>query len=306
MVAFKYVRLVLAAALLGSMLVALGITCDFSTSDASTKAQQEERQLESLIPKHIPLGLKIRKEKEKEFKDLGNERWAHDFELEVTNTGDKPIYAFYLLLILDVKDSLGQRVVAPVYYGRTELGDHRVKATPDDVPLKPGESCFLKIHPGQLGAWDMIRKEEGRPYPKKIQVKLEGLSFGDGTGYMGNDGILVPRKPSEQSNLSRCAPQQAREGPKLADWRVAIRDYRAPTAKNIPAIFLPVNFFVANIPQPKLLDPQPVFDNCCPTGCTSLITRREKACYNCPEQTRLTISFSENRSEDVKRCFNSG
>jgi hypothetical protein len=120
--------------------------------------------------------------------------------LEATNTGDKPIYAFYLLLILDVKDSSGQRVVAPVYYGRTELGDYRVKAIGDDVPLRPGESCFLKIHPGQLGAWDMIRKEEGRPHPKKIQVKLEGLSFGDSTSYMGNDGTLVPRKIGEQSN----------------------------------------------------------------------------------------------------------
>src|SRR5207247_2496002 len=145
------IRLLLATALLSSMLLTLAITCNLGTGGASVKAQ-EERQLENLMPKHIPLGVKIKKEKEKEFKDLGNERWAHDFELQVTNTGDKPIYAFYLLLILDVNDSAGQRVVAPVYYGKTEFGDHRVKASPDDIALKPGESCVLKIHPGQLGA----------------------------------------------------------------------------------------------------------------------------------------------------------
>src|SRR5689334_18813693 len=57
--------------------------------------QENERQLEDQIPKHIPIKIKIKKEKEAGFKDLNNERWAREFELEVTNTGTKPIYAFY-------------------------------------------------------------------------------------------------------------------------------------------------------------------------------------------------------------------
>jgi hypothetical protein len=51
MITPQYVRLALASTLLGSMLVALAITCNVSTSDASIKAQQEERQLENLMPK---------------------------------------------------------------------------------------------------------------------------------------------------------------------------------------------------------------------------------------------------------------
>src|SRR2546423_609332 len=58
-------------------------------------ASQNERQLENLIPKHVPLDVKLTKEKEKAFKDLKNENWARDFELEITNTGEKPIYTFY-------------------------------------------------------------------------------------------------------------------------------------------------------------------------------------------------------------------
>jgi hypothetical protein len=197
----KYIRLLLATALLSAMLLTLAITCNLGTGGASVKAQ-EERQLENLMPKHIPLGVKIKKEKEKEFKDLNNEKWARDFELEVTNTGDKPIYAFYLLLTLDIKDQNYQDILAPVYYGRTELGDLRVKATTDDVPLNPKESIVLKLHPGMLDAWDIIKRKENWRLPKKIRIKLTGLNFGDGTGYMGNNGILLPRKIDSYSNLT--------------------------------------------------------------------------------------------------------
>jgi hypothetical protein len=247
-VRLEYVRLVMVVALLGSELVALAITYNLSTSDASVMVQHGDRQLENLIPKNVPLGIRIRKDKEKEFKDLGNEKWAHDLELEVTNTGDRPIYEFYLYLILDVKDSSGQNVMAPVYYGRAELGDHRVRATPEDVPLKPGESCILKIHPGQLEAWDIIRREEGRPYPKKISVKFEMLSFGDGTGLMGPDGRAVPRRPGTQPNLTQCLPNQSRGEPAF-DWHLSISNNRREQARglNIPANFLPVNFWSAGL-----------------------------------------------------------
>jgi len=187
---------------------------------ASLRSQlpKEERQLENRIPPHVPIKIKIKAEKEKAFKDLDNENWAHDFELEVTNTGNKPIYQFYLLLVTDVKASAGFRIVAPVYYGRKELGTISTLATPDDIPLKPGESVILKIHPGQLDAWDYMRRTEKRPHPKRIEVKLEGLSFGDGTGYGGEGGVALPRKLPEESNRSRCAPQQNRSGPRSLEW----------------------------------------------------------------------------------------
>jgi hypothetical protein len=54
--------------------------------------EKEERQLEDAIPKHVPIKVKIKAEKEKAFKDLHNEKWLRDLEIEVTNTGTKPIY----------------------------------------------------------------------------------------------------------------------------------------------------------------------------------------------------------------------
>jgi hypothetical protein len=214
MPSLKLIRLILAAAVCGSLILVLVLTFKPNTINVLAKTQQDERKLENEIPKHVPLRIKIRKEKE--FKDTKSENWAHDFELEVTNTGEKPIYEFYLDLILDVKDSTGQNVSAPVYYGRAELGDHRVKATERDLPLKPGESCVLKIHPGQLGAWDIIRRKESRPHPRTIRIKFVTLSFGDGTGLMGPDATPVPRKVAERSGLARCAPQNSRNG--MCTW----------------------------------------------------------------------------------------
>ena len=156
----------------------------------------EERSLEDQIPKNVPVKIKIRKEKEKAFKDLKNEKWARDFELEVTNTGNKPIYELYVLLITDIKATAGYRVLTTLYYGRSELGTISTLATRDDIPIMPGESTILKIDPGQIEAWEIKTREEHRPFPKKIQIKFQVLSFGDGTGY-GPGGIALPRNLTE-------------------------------------------------------------------------------------------------------------
>jgi hypothetical protein len=124
---------------------------------------------------------------------LKNEKWAREFELEVTNTGTKPIYALDLLVLTDDTAAAGSPVVFPLYYGRNELGDIRTKAEPTDVPIKPGESVSLQIHPGILDAWDYKRKSENRPFPKRLEVKFQFLNFGDGTGYVGSDATALPR-----------------------------------------------------------------------------------------------------------------
>ena len=171
-----------------------------------TLPQEEERQLEDLIPKHVPIKIKIKKEKEAGFKDLNNEKWAREFELEVTNTGTKPIYALDFHVWTEVKTASGSRVMFPLYYGRDELGDIRTKAEPTDIPIKPGESISLEIHPGILNAWDYARKKENRPLPKHLEVKFQFLSFGDGTGYIGTTAAPLPRKTPEDGGLAACQP----------------------------------------------------------------------------------------------------
>ena len=159
----------------------------------------QERILENKIPEHIPVRIKIRKEKEKSFKDLNNEKWLHElefeitntgkwareFELEVTNTGDKPIYYVYLDLVTDVKMA-GMPLIFSLQYGRAGLGDLVSKARADDVAIKPKETYGFKLHEGQIPAWEKSITQGRHPDATKIRVLLYGLSFGDGTGYFGN------------------------------------------------------------------------------------------------------------------------
>lgn len=126
-------------------------------------------------------------------RDLNNELWAREFELEITNTGTRPIYALDLLVLTDVTAAAGFRIVFPLYYGRNELGNIKTKAEPSDVPINPGENVSLKIHPNTVNAWDYKRKHENRPVPKRLEVKFEFLNFGDGNGYVGNDATALPR-----------------------------------------------------------------------------------------------------------------
>jgi hypothetical protein len=153
----------------------------------------EERVLEDKIPKHLPIKVKIKKEKEKAFKDLQNEKWARDLELEITNISNKPIYYLSLLLLLpETKAPNGRQIVFPLRYGRGELIDFRTQLQPADVPLAPGESYVLKIPYREAKGWENFQSKENKPAPKKVQLKFQLLNFGDGTGFMRNDGAPIP------------------------------------------------------------------------------------------------------------------
>src|SRR6184192_3807346 len=39
-----------------------------------------EREVEDKIPKHVPIKIKLKADKEKAFKDMDNENWQRDFE----------------------------------------------------------------------------------------------------------------------------------------------------------------------------------------------------------------------------------
>src|SRR5215213_6668869 len=123
----------LAAALVLSIVGVLIIGSRVTSSSAAF----QERIFENKIPAHIPIKIKIKKEKETSFKDLKNEKWLREFELEVTNTGDKSIYYLEIVMDTGVKfDGSGPEIFFPLRYGRPELGDIVTKATSDDVPIK--------------------------------------------------------------------------------------------------------------------------------------------------------------------------
>ena len=163
---------------------------------------RNERVFENTIPKDVPIKIKIKQEKEVSFKDLQNEKWLNEFELELTNTGDKPIYFLYITMGTGVKIS-DSEIVFPLHYGRAGLGDIVTKAEPDDVPIKPGETYVLKM--GEVTAWEKGVHEGRWPQATKFRAELQALSFGDGTGYFGN--LPYPPGDRRQSTLKDTLPE---------------------------------------------------------------------------------------------------
>ena len=184
------------------------------TSTAATQA--ESRDVEDNIPKHLPVAVHLRPEKERAAKDMKNEKWVRDFELEVKNTGDKPIYFIRFGMVPDLgKPPTEPTVGLTLEYGRDDLVDFNAPLTPEDVPIKPGEKVFIKIREQKMDGWDHFRKVENWPEnwsrPKKVSLYFEILNFGDGTGFDGGGGTPHERQ-KPQAALSDLTAQRRNSG----------------------------------------------------------------------------------------------
>lgn len=157
----------------------------------SSSAALQERIFENKIPADIPIKIKIKKEKEESFKDLKNKKWLREFELEVTNTADKPIYFLLIHLGTNVKFD-GREMSYSVMYGRPELSDIVTKATSEDVPIKPGETISLSVNLAAARLWEISASEQRFPESTKFTAEFQQLSFGDGTGYSSGEPYQPP------------------------------------------------------------------------------------------------------------------
>jgi hypothetical protein len=180
------------AAPLAVLLALVAVTAIGFVSSSAQSTQKEEREIEDRIPKHLPIKIKI-KNAEK-VKDLGNEDWARDFEIEVENRSDKPIYYMRLLLDLpDVRDEGGLQIRFPLRYGRIELVSYLAPLEPGDVPIKPGDSYTFRIAGPHREGWEMYAGRRGMPRgaPRKLRLIFGELNFGDGTGFHTRGGLPI-------------------------------------------------------------------------------------------------------------------
>ena len=266
---------ILAAALLLSI---VGILMTGSLLSSSTAALQE-RIFENKIPAHIPIKIKIKKEKEKSFKDLKNEKWLREFELELTNTGDKPIYFLYITMDTDVKfDRVGPEIVFPLTYGRAQLGDIVTKATSDDVAIKPGETVILTA--GDATAWEKGVRENRWPESTKFTAKIQVLSFGDGTGYFGTE--LYPpagRPKAAAKDKTPPRPSKARAGPR----ETLIGKQGAPSISTSPfrqPTFMSANFLTEETVIAAASSTAQPFVTCQFPQCTPVVPWTGYVCFD--------------------------
>ncbi|HKR21952.1 MAG TPA: hypothetical protein VJS17_05115 [Pyrinomonadaceae bacterium] len=167
------------------------------TNPIETKPSR--RLFENRIPDHLPIKVKIKREKEKRFRDLENQNWVRDLELEVKNVGEKPIYfLFFYVVIPDAK--IGDKPQGlSIVYGRAALSDLNNEPTADDVPINPGETKVLMIEDAGLKSWDdQITRRLLPARVRGARLIIQDLIFGDGTGFKSTGGVPVKRdkKPS--------------------------------------------------------------------------------------------------------------
>lgn len=177
--------------------------------DANAKPKERKltrRLFENRVPEHLPIKVKIRREKEPKFRDLENDKWARDLEVEVKNVGDRPIYTLYFQLEVPdakIQDSYQSFGLA---FGRAALANGEETPTAEDIPLKPGETIILRIEENQLRGWDQAR--ESGLVPARIRgarLVFQDLTFADGTGFEG--GTATPGHRSRPSNETQFAAE---------------------------------------------------------------------------------------------------
>ena len=186
------------------------VPCALFLSALTCVAQRSAgRELEDKVPRHLPLTIKVRPEKEKEFRDLTNEHWVRDLEFELTNTGQKPIYFVQFDLVPDFGKPPSERTPGlTILYGRPDLITFEDPLQPGDLPIKPGEKVVLKIRAEEMDGWDHFKQVEQWPdawsKPKKVTLFFERMRFDDGTGFDGFEGTPSPTsKPSGDDQLTR-------------------------------------------------------------------------------------------------------
>jgi hypothetical protein len=175
-------------AIFGTLLLLPGML-----SGPSTAQTFGERVIDNLVPKHVPIKIKIKEDKEQAVKDMNNDRWTSDLELEVTNTSEKPIYLLDLWIEMpEIISENGHRVGFTLRYGRAAFVDFDARPMPDDKPIEPKETYVFKIEETNQQSWAAYKAKEHKPDPKRIEITFTQLSFGDGSGFNGSDAKPYP------------------------------------------------------------------------------------------------------------------
>lgn len=214
------------------------------------------------IPKHLPIKVKIRKPEK--LKDAKNDGWVDDLEIEVTNTGAKPIYFLLIHLWMpDVWHESGKNYVFMYKYGRGDLAAFEEAVLPEDVPLRPGEAVTLSPPANHIKGWKGSRAEGRITNPRKIEFVFQLINHGDGTGFMGRSGTPMPRPRRRSSNGPRGGGSAGR-AVSMADPppRTFMDSACAPRPATPPVSLLPAAFSIKELAAGT----KPARDICCQTS----------------------------------------
>jgi hypothetical protein len=156
-------------------------------------------RLRNRVPSHLPLSVKVR--------NLSDEKWLENLEVEVRNLSNKPIYFLeFFLEMPEIRDENGVEFVFPLVYGRNQLVSYLAPLEPTDVPISPGETYIYKVDPGQIKGWGKYKAAKGKPEPRRVDLTFVQLSFGDGTGFEMTNGTPINTRKSSKNAVPKTMP----------------------------------------------------------------------------------------------------
>ena len=148
--------------------------------------QSAKQRVYNDVPEHIPIKIEI--------KNNDTENVLETAEIEITNTGHKPIYYLYFLLnSSDVKSPFGNPIGFPLRFGRKDLIVLNELARKDDEAIHPNEKYIFKVPQKKVqkfnerqGVWKYVST------PKKYKLVFQLLNYGDRTGFSDSSGSPYP------------------------------------------------------------------------------------------------------------------
>lgn len=179
-------------------LVGLASSAAQSAQETQEIPAVEGRELKNTVPAHVPITIKLKNEQR--FQNMSNQNWARDLEIEVTNTGTKPIYYLNMMIIMPEIVISGGKFGIPLAYGRSELMHLENPLDPTDVPVRPGESIILKILEKRASRFPRWIEKEHREHPKQIELSFQLINFGDGTGLRSAEAYHYQKRQAKKTS----------------------------------------------------------------------------------------------------------
>ena len=172
----------------------------------------EERKVEIMKARSLPAGAPVTITA---VRNLQDQDWLRNLEIEVQNTSIKPIYYLEIetyfpdLPKVIAVDGIERKIMIRLIYGRQELSHLSQRPDPTDIPIRPGEKYSLRIPEakGQGLASILTERHITPAFIKKIRLRIFIVNLGDGTGvqvgqpYSGSQSVTT-NSPGDQLAIS--------------------------------------------------------------------------------------------------------
>lgn len=137
-------------------------------------------------------------------KNLQSDYFPTDFEIDIRNVSNKPIYFIEFLAILpEAKQFLGIPLGFQLSHGSHRLVNNKELAQPTDPMILPGATITLKsLSPREHeGLQSLISKGKlPESATSKVLLMPQVLNFGDGTGFIGSAPFNSERASAIRKN----------------------------------------------------------------------------------------------------------